>query len=29
VSLYLAVLRGIDPTPVAAIEQLKGALIGG
>ncbi len=29
VSLYLAVLRGIDPTPVDAIEQLKGALIGG
>jgi glucose/mannose-6-phosphate isomerase len=29
VSLYVAVLRGIDPTPVAAIEQLKGALVGG
>jgi glucose/mannose-6-phosphate isomerase len=29
VSLYLAVLRGIDPTPVAAIEHLKGALTGG
>jgi glucose/mannose-6-phosphate isomerase len=29
VSLYLAVLRGVDPTPVAALEQLKGALIGG
>lgn len=29
VSLYLAVLRGIDPTPVDAIERLKGALIGG
>jgi glucose/mannose-6-phosphate isomerase len=28
-SLYLAVLRGIDPTPVDAIEGLKGALIGG
>ena len=29
VSLYLAVLRGVDPTPVDAIERLKGALIGG
>lgn len=29
VSLYLAVLRGIDPTPVDAIEQLKSALNGG
>ncbi|HET6449080.1 MAG TPA: bifunctional phosphoglucose/phosphomannose isomerase [Conexibacter sp.] len=29
VSLYLAVLRGIDPTPVDAIERLKGALTGG
>jgi glucose/mannose-6-phosphate isomerase len=29
VSLYLAVLRGIDPTPVEAIERLKRALIGG
>jgi glucose/mannose-6-phosphate isomerase len=29
VSLYLAVLRGIDPTPVDAIERLKGALSGG
>lgn len=29
ISLYLAVLRGIDPTPVDAIERLKGALIGG
>ena len=29
VSLYLAVLRGIDPTPVAAIDQLKDALTGG
>lgn len=29
VSLYLAVLRGIDPTPVAAIQQLKVALDGG
>lgn len=28
-SLYLAVLRGIDPTPVEAIEQLKRALNGG
>ena len=23
VSLYLAILRGVDPTPVAVIEQLK------
>jgi len=29
VSLYLAVLRGVDPTPIDAIERLKGALIGG
>ena len=29
VSLYLAVLRGIDPTPVDAIERLKSALNGG
>lgn len=29
VSLYLAVLRGIDPTPVALLDQLKGALAGG
>jgi glucose/mannose-6-phosphate isomerase len=29
VSLYLAVLRGIDPTPVAAIERLKSALARG
>ncbi|MBS1869001.1 MAG: bifunctional phosphoglucose/phosphomannose isomerase [Actinobacteria bacterium] len=29
VSVYLAVLRGVDPTPVDAIERLKGALIGG
>jgi glucose/mannose-6-phosphate isomerase len=29
VSLYLAVLRGVDPTPVEAIEQLKNALNGG
>lgn len=29
VSLYLAVLKGIDPAPVAAIEQLKSALNGG
>lgn len=29
VSLYAAVLRGVDPTPVAAIEQLKSALNGG
>jgi glucose/mannose-6-phosphate isomerase len=29
VSLYAAILRGIDPTPVAAIEQLKTALNGG
>jgi glucose/mannose-6-phosphate isomerase len=26
VSLYLAVLRGVDPTPVAAIERFKDAL---
>lgn len=29
VSLYLGVLRGVDPTPVEAIEQLKTALNGG
>ena len=29
VSLYLAVLRGIDPTPVAMIDRLKSALAGG
>jgi glucose/mannose-6-phosphate isomerase len=29
VSLYLAVLRGVDPTPVPAIERLKNALAGG
>ncbi len=29
VSLYLAVLRGVDPTPVAMIERLKSALAGG
>jgi glucose/mannose-6-phosphate isomerase len=29
VSLYLAVLRGVDPTPVEAIDQLKTALDGG
>ena len=29
VSLYLAVLRGVDPTPVEVIERLKGALNGG
>ena len=29
VSLYLAVLRGVDPTPVAPIERLKSALAGG
>ena len=29
VSLYMAVLRGVDPTPVDAIEQLKRALGGG
>jgi glucose/mannose-6-phosphate isomerase len=29
VSLYLAVLRGVDPTPVDPIEQLKVALAGG
>jgi glucose/mannose-6-phosphate isomerase len=29
VSLYLAVLRGVDPTPVAAIDSLKSALAGG
>jgi glucose/mannose-6-phosphate isomerase len=28
VSLYLAVLRGVDPTPVAVIEDLKGRLAG-
>jgi glucose/mannose-6-phosphate isomerase len=26
VSLYLAVLRGVDPTPVEVIERLKAAL---
>ncbi|HXE44371.1 MAG TPA: bifunctional phosphoglucose/phosphomannose isomerase [Conexibacter sp.] len=29
VSFYLAILRGVDPTPVDAIERLKTALIGG
>jgi glucose/mannose-6-phosphate isomerase len=29
VSLYLAVLNGIDPTPVAPIERLKSALARG
>jgi len=29
VSVYLAVLRGVDPTPVTIIEHLKGALAGG
>ena len=29
VSLYLAVLRGVDPAPVEVIESLKTALIGG
>jgi glucose/mannose-6-phosphate isomerase len=29
VSLYLAVLRGVDPGPVAVIERLKSALAGG
>jgi glucose/mannose-6-phosphate isomerase len=29
VSLYLAVLRGVDPSPVPMIEQLKSALAGG
>ncbi len=29
VSLYLAVLRAVDPTPVTAIEQLKSALASG
>jgi len=29
VSIYLAVLRGVDPTPVTIIEHLKGALAGG
>jgi glucose/mannose-6-phosphate isomerase len=29
VSLYVAVLRGVDPTPVDAIEHLKAALNGG
>ncbi|HUZ30125.1 MAG TPA: bifunctional phosphoglucose/phosphomannose isomerase [Solirubrobacteraceae bacterium] len=29
VSVYLAVLRGIDPTPVATIDRLKSALAGG
>ena len=29
VSLYLAVLRGVDPTPVALLERLKGELARG
>jgi glucose/mannose-6-phosphate isomerase len=29
VSLYLAVLRSVDPTPIAVIDQLKAALTGG
>jgi glucose/mannose-6-phosphate isomerase len=29
VSLYLAVLRGVDPGPIAVIERLKAALAGG
>jgi glucose/mannose-6-phosphate isomerase len=29
VSLYLAVLRGVDPGPVVVIERLKSALAGG
>jgi len=29
VSLYLAVLRGVDPTPVEALDRLKAALNGG
>ena len=29
VSLYLAVLRGVDPTPVQVIERLKGELARG
>jgi glucose/mannose-6-phosphate isomerase len=29
VSLYLAVLRGVDPAPVEAIDSLKSALSGG
>ncbi|MFL5823470.1 MAG: bifunctional phosphoglucose/phosphomannose isomerase [Solirubrobacteraceae bacterium] len=29
ISIYLAVLRGTDPTPVPVIEQLKSALAGG
>ncbi len=29
VSLYLAVLRGVDPTPVAPLDRLKSALAGG
>jgi glucose/mannose-6-phosphate isomerase len=29
VSLYLAVLRGVDPSPVPMIERLKGALASG
>jgi glucose/mannose-6-phosphate isomerase len=28
VSLYLAVLRGVDPTPVEAIDRFKHALAG-
>jgi glucose/mannose-6-phosphate isomerase len=29
VSFYLAILRGVDPTPVKVIDQLKAALVGG
>ena len=29
VSLYLAVLRGVDPYPIEVIDQLKAALVGG
>ena len=29
VSLYLAVLRGVDPSPVALLERLKGELARG
>jgi glucose/mannose-6-phosphate isomerase len=29
VSLYLAILRGVDPTPIEVIDQLKAALVGG
>jgi glucose/mannose-6-phosphate isomerase len=28
-SIYLAVLRGVDPAPVEAIDRLKRALAGG